>query len=100
MDILAEFDKFLPVWCHEHHLPKPRKGNRNKVWLDAWYSFMSTYLKEHYDEVRQDFLNIKVLNPISNRPKKIITESLDEDSEDIELTPWEQVEKFRQSEGA
>ena len=97
MDILKEFEEFLPKWCHENHLPKPPIGKQNKVWRKGWQAFMDTYLKEHYDEIREEFLNIKVLT------RKELERQLKEEKEnklkqkqevEEEETSWERVQQL------
>ena len=31
MDIMQEFEKYLPKWCEEHHRPLPPTGKINKI---------------------------------------------------------------------
>ena len=94
MNILEEFDKFLPVWCHENHLPKPPQGKMNKVWKQAWQAFMDTFLKEHYDEIREDFMNIKLLT------KKELERQLKEEKEnkkaevEVEDNAWGRIQEL------
>lgn len=62
IDIAEEFNKnFLKKWCHENHLPMPKEGQMNKIWSQAWEAFMKTYLIEHYEEIKQQFLDIPLL---------------------------------------
>ena len=61
MNILEDFQPFLKNWCHENHLPVPQEGKLNDVWQRAWQHYMDTYLTEHYTEIKQQFLDLKVL---------------------------------------
>lgn len=60
IDVAKEFEPFLKDWCHKHHVPVPKR--MNKHWMSAWQDFMDTYLKDHYEEIRQAYLDLPLLS--------------------------------------
>ena len=92
VDILEDFKPFLENWCNEQRLPKPKEGDMNKVWLRAWHAYMNTYLKDHYEEIRQQYLDMPVLT--KEEYERQLQEEKQVTQEETSLTSWERVEKL------
>lgn len=90
VDIVEDFKPFLKEWCHKKHLPIPEEGKTTKVWQKAWQEYMDTYLTEHYEEIRQDYLNMPVLTREELR-KQLAEESIKKESK--EESSWDRIKE-------
>ena len=88
MDILKAFKEDLPKWCNEKKQPMP-KENSNK-WYVAWYDFTRTYLKDHYEEIAQDYKNMTLKT--TYEIKQPIIEI--EEEIPVEKSDWEKVQEY------
>lgn len=94
VDILEDFKPFLEKWCNENHLPKPEINNMNRVWLRAWHAYTNTYLKEHYEEVKQQYLDIPVLTKTEYKKQLREEKQAKTQEKQTSLTSWERVQKI------
>ena len=94
IDIVEEFNKFLPVWCKENHLPCPRAGKINKTWKVAWQKFTETVLTEKYPELNKQFKEIPVIGSVEARKIERERAKIVDEEEEKEETPWDQVSKM------
>lgn len=94
MDILKEFENYLPKWSEEKHLPIPTKQQADR-WNVAWSDFVKDFLNPNYKELAQEYKNMQL------KPKDYVeTVEEEEEEEQIEepvqeqLSDWELVQKF------
>ena len=59
MDVMKLFEEYLPRWSNEKHLPIPTTKHMDR-WLIAWGDFMKEELPKHYDERRQEYINMRI----------------------------------------
>lgn len=58
MDIMQEFEHYLPRWSNEKHLPIPTKKHPDR-WYEAWSDFLNEVLTPRYEELQTDYLNMQ-----------------------------------------
>ena len=98
MDFNKEFEKYLPIWSEQKHLPIPTKNHPDK-WNEAWVDFLSEYLVDKYDEINNEYKNMALkgfetynepINPITPPPEPEIEEK------PVKKSNWELVQEKRQ----
>jgi len=94
MDILKEFDKFLPGWAEKNLKPIPTPNSDN--WNLAWASFTKEFLNPHWDEIAQDYKNMQyktsnISIPITPIQNEIEPEEIEEEPE---KSDWEKVQEL------
>jgi len=62
MDLLKEFEEYLPRWSDEKHLPIPTKKHMDR-WYRAWNDFVKEELEPRWDAIRQEYKTLKLYNP-------------------------------------
>ena len=96
MNILEDFKPFLKNWCHENHLPMPEEGKMNRVWQSAWQSYMETHLTDHYEEIKQSYLDMEVLTV--GQLKKLEAEqnskTIELDTKEDSKTAWQRIQEM------
>lgn len=97
MDFNKEFEKYLPIWSEQKHLPIPTKNHPDK-WNEAWVDFLSEYLVDKYDEINNEYKNMALkgfetysepINPITPPPEPVIEEK------PVKKSNWELVQEKR-----
>ena len=97
MDFNKEFEKYLPIWSEQKHLPIPTKNHPDK-WNEAWVDFLSEYLVDKYDEINNEYKNMALkgfetysepINPIAPPPEPEIEEK------PVKKSNWELVQEKR-----
>lgn len=98
MDFNKEFEKYLPIWSEQKHLPIPTKNHPDK-WNEAWVDFLSEYLVDKYDEINNEYKNMALkgfetysepINPITPPPPEPEIEE-----KPVKKSNWELVQEKR-----
>jgi hypothetical protein len=58
MDIIKEFEEYLPKWAEEKMQPIPTQEHPDR-WSMAWNDFINEHLSQKRDELVQDYLNMQ-----------------------------------------
>ena len=96
MDIIKSFNEYLPKWCEQNNKPIPKDGATNKVWQQAWESFMKTELVNSWEQNKQEYWNMQLLT--KHEQKVQINEHTSQQSEDTftqdTITSWDKVQQY------
>ena len=96
MDVLKEFEEYLPRWSEEKHQPIPTKKHMDR-WYKAWNDFVQEVLKDRYQEMCDMYRNMPV-----KRKGQYIEPQVESVQEPIEeevkveepQSEWERVQKY------
>lgn len=102
MDLLKEFEAYLPRWSDEKHLPIPTKQHMGR-WYEAWNDFVKEELAPRWESLRDEYKSLK-LKGLDDEPEEESTESIEESEEVIEQveepveeqqeSSWDRVQKM------
>ena len=97
MDILKEFELYLPQWAETNKKPIPDVNTINKLWTAAWESFMKERLMEDWQQRKESFLSMQLLTKTEMKKRekeKEISQILDEDMTTEEPSGWDKICKY------
>jgi len=91
MDVMKAFEEWLPIWSEEKHLPIPTKAHMDK-WLEAWKDFLSEYMLDNYEQVADEYRNMKYKG--EEESTQILPEVVEEvEEEKPKKSNWELVQE-------
>lgn len=103
MDLMKEFEAYLPRWSDEKHLPIPTKQHMDR-WYRAWNDFVKEELEPRWENIRAEYKTLKLYNPdepeIVEEEPEIEQEETQEVAEtEKEPTPepknsWEEIQEI------
>jgi hypothetical protein len=93
MDLMKEFETYLPEWARENNKPIPKIDSMNKVWGMAWESFLKEKLVPQWENIKQEFLDIELMTRKNIKKKQADIEILEEEESEEQLSGWEKVKK-------
>lgn len=91
MDVITEFEKYLPEWAHKKHYPVPKK--KDKHWQEAWLNFMQEVLVPQWDEFKDYYNNIPVLTKTEERKLKLQDKNKLQETKENESS-WDKIQQF------
>ena len=96
MDILKEFEDYLPRWSEEKHQPIPTKKHMDR-WYKAWNDFVQEVLKDKYDEMCDMYRHIQ----LKHKGQYIEAQPIQQEEPVVEgvkqeepQTEWDRVQKY------
>ena len=101
--ILEEFPRYLEEWCKKNHKPVPPVGTINKFWQLAWQDYMKEKLVPQWEDIKEEYLNMDLLNKNSERKiqkeirKQEFLNSLPDEEPEKELSMWERIKQKRKN---
>lgn len=96
MDIMKAFKEYLPKWSEEKMQPIPTEDQPDR-WSVAWADFQNSYLREHHDELVEEYkaMKFKTVGMAEKEQRaKEKKEAEVEIVEEKELSEWEKVQKM------
>lgn len=104
MDLLKEFEEYLPRWSEEKHLPIPTKQHMDR-WYRAWKDFVDEELTQRWGELKDDYMNLKLYNPdeppVETEEEEEVEEDIEQKESEIEqeepqpTNAWEEIQALR-----
>lgn len=98
MDILQEFEEYLPTWSNEKHLPIPTKQHMDR-WYEAWQDFLNEVLIPRYEELQKSYLSMQYkTDELDNNDyivEDIVKEEIKPEIKQIAKSNWELVQEKR-----
>ena len=104
MDLMKEFEAYLPKWSNDKHLPIPTKEHMDR-WYRAWGDFVKEELEPRWDNIREEYKSLRLYNP--DEPMEEVEEETEETQEEIEeseiveevveeepANSWEEIQKI------
>lgn len=58
MDLMKEFEEYLPIWSEEKHQPIPTMKHMDR-WSVAWIDFVNEYLVKKKSELISDYRSME-----------------------------------------
>lgn len=93
MDLMKEFELYLPVWAKENNKPIPKIDSINKIWGMAWESFLKEKLIPQWESRKEEFLAIELMSRRNMKKKQDNVELIEELESMEEMSAWEKVKK-------
>lgn len=59
MDLMKEFEAYLPKWSEDKHKPIPTKQHMNR-WYEAWNDFVKEVLSVRWESLKDEYLSLKL----------------------------------------
>lgn len=88
---MKAFEEYLPKWSEEKHLPIPTKNHVDK-WNIAWTDFLTEYMEEHYEDIANEYRNLKTKADVLFTEESIFEEI---EEEPVKKSNWELVQEKR-----
>ena len=114
MDLMKEFEEYLPKWAEEKMQPIPTQEHTER-WNIAWGDFLKEHLSEKYDEMANEYLNMQYktvgernleLQARKKSAEKVAEEVVEETVEPVEVvkepvkqSSWEKVQAILNEKG-
>ena len=95
MDLMKEFELYLPEWAEQNNKPIPNINKMNKLWTAAWESFMKDKLIGDWQQRKDAFMSIQLLTKTEMKKRerqKNLQESLESNVE--QPSGWDKIKKY------
>ena len=99
MDVMKLFEEYLPIWSEEKMQPIPTPDHPDR-WALAWKDFQNSYLKDHYDELCQEYKNMTFkTRGMQEKEKNIQVNKIDTSPQIIPkdepiISEWDKIKKM------
>ena len=99
MDIMKEFEEYLPKWAEEKMQPIPTQEHPDR-WSLAWSDFIKEHLSQKRDELVQDYLNMQFKTVGDRKREKAKKKQAEEQVVETPVEPVEQEEPKQEKQSA
>ena len=103
MDVMKEFKKYLPIWSEQKMQPIPTEEHPDR-WAIAWKDFINEYMPSKYNQMVEEYKNMKLKTYGMAKKEKLLKEIEPEVEEEIKeepiievsekLTEWDKIKKL------
>ena len=109
MDIMKEFEEYLPKWSEEKMQPIPTQEHMDR-WSIAWSDFVKERLAEKHDEMVDEYLNMQYKTVGERKAEKakaqadteVVEEPIEEIAEpvvEVKTSSWDRVQAILNEKG-
>lgn len=96
MDLLKEFEEYLPRWSNEKHLPIPTKQHMDR-WYRAWNDFVKEELEPRWEKIRTEYKSLDLYHQEDELYAEDIDDTAEPEIEETQEEP-EETEEVEQQE--
>lgn len=95
MDVMKEFENYLPKWSEEKMQPIPTRKHMDK-WNIAWRDFIKEYMQPRWHELAEEYRSMQFKTSDYIEPLPEVEEEPEPEVivEEEQLSEWEKVQKF------